>query len=42
MKTKTINLYKLEELSEKAQQKAHNEWVATNEYTFLEDGTMEN
>lgn len=41
MKTKTINLYNLEELSKEAQKKAHNKWIENNEYYFLEESMTE-
>lgn len=37
MTTKTIDLYKLEELSKEAQKKAHSKWVENNDYHFLSD-----
>lgn len=37
MKTKTITLYSLSELSKEAQERAHKEWVSHNDYIFLSD-----
>lgn len=37
MKTKTIILYTLDELSKEAQEKAHSKWVENNDYYFLSD-----
>lgn len=37
MKTKTINLYSLDELSKEAQEQAHAEWIKNNDYSFLND-----
>lgn len=37
MKTKTINLYSFDELSEDAKKKAHETWKKDNDYPFMED-----
>ena len=37
MKTKTINLYTLEELSEDSREKAHGKWIVDNDYHLLSD-----
>ncbi|MES2408991.1 MAG: hypothetical protein V4509_01680 [Patescibacteria group bacterium] len=37
MKTKTITLYSLSELSKEAQKKAHDQWISNNDYTWLSD-----
>lgn len=37
MKTKTITLYNLDELSKEAQEKAHAKWREGNDYMFIED-----
>lgn len=37
MKTKTINLYTINELSPEAQEKARQDYIAHNDYEFLED-----
>lgn len=41
MKTKTINLYSYSELSKEAKEKAHQDWIANNTYTFLQDDLRE-
>lgn len=41
MKTKTIKLYSLDELSKEAQEKAHSDWSNGNDYMFLEDHMAE-
>lgn len=37
MKTKTITLYNFNELTKEAQEKAHQDWIASNDYPFLSD-----
>lgn len=41
MKTKTITLYSFDELSKEAQEKAHQEWIESNDYYFLSECTDE-
>lgn len=41
MKTKTINLYEYKELSDKAKQKAREDYNSDNDYPFLQDDLLE-
>lgn len=41
MKTKTINLYSYQELSDEAKKKAHAKWREDNDYMFLENDMNE-
>ncbi len=41
MKTKTITLYNLNELSKEAQKKAHRDWISHNDYPFLTENLTE-
>lgn len=41
MKTKTINLYSLDELSKEAQEKAHQEWIENDDMPFLSEDMTE-
>lgn len=40
MKTKTINIYELSELSKEAKQKAHENWRIKNDYPFLKEDML--